>query len=172
MAAHNQGSWLLIILAAVVCCNDKTSTGANDRGSVYCLFCRVLSAVVEGVKWLMAADRKVSALKELQGHIWRHGYENGDLQGQYASKHSSFSTVIILIQSYCLINLLSPHESHHLPLFSTFPAASILTFLLFWRPGMRMVYVYASTHQEVCKLKSYCSVTQKMETCYQSVPLQ
>ena len=44
--------------------------------------CRVLNGVVEGVKWLMAADRKVTALKELQGHIWRHGYQNGDLHGQ------------------------------------------------------------------------------------------
>jgi enolase-phosphatase E1 len=26
-------------------------------------------------------DRKVTALKELQGHIWRHGYESGDFTG-------------------------------------------------------------------------------------------
>ena len=42
----------------------------------------MMAAVVEGVQWLMAADRKVTALKQLQGHIWRHGYLNGDLLGQ------------------------------------------------------------------------------------------
>jgi enolase-phosphatase E1 len=26
-------------------------------------------------------DRKASSLKELQGHIWKHGYENGDFTG-------------------------------------------------------------------------------------------
>ena len=60
-------------------------TSEQRIGANYCrsdILCRILSGVVEGVKWLMAADRKVTALKELQGHIWRHGYQNGDLHGQ------------------------------------------------------------------------------------------
>lgn len=31
-------------------------------------------------QWI-ADDRKVTALKDLQGHIWKHGYKNGDFTG-------------------------------------------------------------------------------------------
>ena len=33
-------------------------------------------------RWLMDRDRKSPALKELQGRIWEHGYEAGDLVGE------------------------------------------------------------------------------------------
>lgn len=33
-------------------------------------------------RWLMASDRKSTALKELQGLIWRRGYEEGSLRGE------------------------------------------------------------------------------------------
>ena len=42
----------------------------------------VLPAVVASVKWLVSTDRKVGALKTLQGHIWRGGYEAGTLKGE------------------------------------------------------------------------------------------
>jgi enolase-phosphatase E1 len=32
------------------------------------------------LRWI-AEDRKVTALKALQGHIWKHGYQNGDFTG-------------------------------------------------------------------------------------------
>lgn len=32
------------------------------------------------IRWI-DEDRKLTPLKELQGHIWRHGYENGDFTG-------------------------------------------------------------------------------------------
>ncbi|XP_063231853.1 enolase-phosphatase E1 isoform X2 [Bacillus rossius redtenbacheri] len=38
-------------------------------------------AVIRNVLWQMDLDRKTKALKQLQGHIWRDGYENGDLKG-------------------------------------------------------------------------------------------
>ena len=31
--------------------------------------------------WLIGRDSKASALKELEGHIWREGYSRGDLRG-------------------------------------------------------------------------------------------
>ena len=34
------------------------------------------------VEWLMDRDRKSPALKLLQGHIWRRGYESGELEGE------------------------------------------------------------------------------------------
>ncbi|XP_024374296.1 probable bifunctional methylthioribulose-1-phosphate dehydratase/enolase-phosphatase E1 [Physcomitrium patens] len=41
----------------------------------------VIAAVEENVQAMIKADRKVTALKELQGHIWRVGYEKGELKG-------------------------------------------------------------------------------------------
>jgi len=32
------------------------------------------------LRWLIKADRKLPALKELQGMVWEHGYASGDLQ--------------------------------------------------------------------------------------------
>lgn len=41
----------------------------------------VVAAIEKNVQAMIKADRKVTALKELQGHIWRIGYENGELKG-------------------------------------------------------------------------------------------
>ncbi len=40
-----------------------------------------IKALVASVHWLMDNDRKVGPLKALQGHVWRAGYEAGDLKG-------------------------------------------------------------------------------------------
>ncbi|XP_024522590.1 probable bifunctional methylthioribulose-1-phosphate dehydratase/enolase-phosphatase E1 [Selaginella moellendorffii] len=42
----------------------------------------VIAAAERNVLAMIAADRKVTALKQLQGHIWRTGYKNGELKGQ------------------------------------------------------------------------------------------
>jgi methylthioribulose-1-phosphate dehydratase len=39
------------------------------------------AALVRNVAWQMRAGRKSGALKALQGHIWREGYESGALRG-------------------------------------------------------------------------------------------
>ena len=38
--------------------------------------------VADYVEWLIAADRKSTGLKSLQGKIWRKGYEDGSLKSQ------------------------------------------------------------------------------------------
>ncbi|KAI8332596.1 HAD-like domain-containing protein [Chlamydoabsidia padenii] len=38
-------------------------------------------AVKQNIKWQMAVDRKIGALKSFQGYMWKAGYENGDLIG-------------------------------------------------------------------------------------------
>ncbi|CAH1263183.1 ENOPH1 [Branchiostoma lanceolatum] len=43
---------------------------------------KVLSAVVDNVLWNMDADRKVTALKQLQGHMWRTAYQTGKIKGE------------------------------------------------------------------------------------------
>ncbi|KAF5730682.1 bifunctional methylthioribulose-1-phosphate dehydratase/enolase-phosphatase E1 [Tripterygium wilfordii] len=41
----------------------------------------VIGALVANVEAMINADRKITALKQLQGHIWRTGYENNELEG-------------------------------------------------------------------------------------------
>jgi len=44
-----------------------------------------MEAVAKNVLWQMDLDRKTKALKQLQGHIMREGYKNGNLKGQWVS---------------------------------------------------------------------------------------
>lgn len=41
----------------------------------------VIAALVANVDAMIKADRKITALKQLQGHIWRTGYKNNELEG-------------------------------------------------------------------------------------------
>ncbi|CAK9157477.1 unnamed protein product, partial [Ilex paraguariensis] len=41
----------------------------------------VISALVANVEAMIKADRKITALKQLQGHIWRTGFQNNELEG-------------------------------------------------------------------------------------------
>uniref|UniRef100_A0A6I8PYV8 Enolase-phosphatase E1 n=1 Tax=Xenopus tropicalis TaxID=8364 RepID=A0A6I8PYV8_XENTR len=43
----------------------------------------MIQAVVDNVYWQMSFDRKTTALKQLQGHIWRSAYISGQLKGEY-----------------------------------------------------------------------------------------
>ncbi|KAL8167307.1 hypothetical protein V2J09_008806 [Rumex salicifolius] len=41
----------------------------------------VVAALVANVEAMIKADRKITALKQLQGHIWRTGFQNNELEG-------------------------------------------------------------------------------------------
>lgn len=41
----------------------------------------VINALVANVESMIKADRKITSLKQLQGHIWRTGFESKELQG-------------------------------------------------------------------------------------------
>ncbi|KAE8733618.1 putative bifunctional methylthioribulose-1-phosphate dehydratase/enolase-phosphatase E1 [Hibiscus syriacus] len=41
----------------------------------------VIASLVANVEAMIKADRKISALKQLQGRIWRTGFENNELEG-------------------------------------------------------------------------------------------
>lgn len=41
-----------------------------------------IDAIVGYVEWLIEIDRKTPPFKQLQGLIWRAGYENGLIKGQ------------------------------------------------------------------------------------------
>lgn len=40
----------------------------------------VIKCCVENIKWQMSEDRKTTALKQLQGHMWREGYKTGKIK--------------------------------------------------------------------------------------------
>lgn len=42
----------------------------------------IIQSVVNNVFWNMDRDRKVFALKQLQGHMWKNGYKSGAIVGQ------------------------------------------------------------------------------------------
>ena len=42
----------------------------------------VIQAVVDNVKWQMDLDRKTTALKALQGHMWREAYKTNKVKGE------------------------------------------------------------------------------------------
>jgi methionine salvage enolase-phosphatase E1 len=42
----------------------------------------VIAAVVSWVHAAIAADRKIGALKQLQGHVWRAGFKGGKMTAQ------------------------------------------------------------------------------------------
>lgn len=41
-----------------------------------------IEGLVGNVKWQMSADRKTGPLKQLQGLIWKQGYDKGEIKGQ------------------------------------------------------------------------------------------
>jgi len=41
----------------------------------------VINSLVANVESMIKADRKITSLKQLQGHIWRTGFENKELHG-------------------------------------------------------------------------------------------
>lgn len=43
---------------------------------------KAIREVVDNVLWQMAADRKSTALKRLQGHMWRAAYSSGRIKGE------------------------------------------------------------------------------------------
>ncbi|KAB5543659.1 hypothetical protein PHYPO_G00081940 [Pangasianodon hypophthalmus] len=43
---------------------------------------KAIREVVDSVLWQMAADRKTTALKQLQGHMWRAAYVSGKIKGE------------------------------------------------------------------------------------------
>ncbi|KAI8867170.1 2,3-diketo-5-methylthio-1-phosphopentane phosphatase [Ramicandelaber brevisporus] len=48
----------------------------------------VIEQIISNIRWQMDADRKIGALKGLQGWVWRSGYDSGELVSQvFADVH-------------------------------------------------------------------------------------
>ena len=42
----------------------------------------VIQATVDNINWQMDLDRKTTALKSLQGHMWREAYKTNKVKGE------------------------------------------------------------------------------------------
>ncbi|GMP52961.1 hypothetical protein CsSME_00018584 [Camellia sinensis var. sinensis] len=42
---------------------------------------KVITALIANVEAMIKADRKITSLKQLQGHMWKTGFQNNDLEG-------------------------------------------------------------------------------------------
>ena len=54
-----------------------------------CKKSEILASVIANVIWQMDKDKKITALKQLQGHMWRESYEKGVIKGQYVDYNIS-----------------------------------------------------------------------------------
>lgn len=45
-----------------------------------------IGTLVASVKWQMGNDRKAAPLKTLQGLIWKKGYKDATIKGQYVER--------------------------------------------------------------------------------------
>jgi 2,3-diketo-5-methylthio-1-phosphopentane phosphatase len=62
--------------------SDEVGPGLPGNGWSFTMSeCRLREVALEYVYWLMDRDRKSTALKSLQGKIWKSGFESGELKG-------------------------------------------------------------------------------------------
>ena len=63
------------------CPTPWPSSGLGDRDSVSMSPAYAIPRILKYIYWLMDRDRKSTALKSLQGKIWKAGFESGELKG-------------------------------------------------------------------------------------------
>lgn len=51
-----------------------------------------IQAVVDNVCWQMSLDRKTTALKQLQGHMWRAAFAAGRVKAEYVAVPITLNT--------------------------------------------------------------------------------
>lgn len=56
----------------------------------------IVDAVVANVIWQMNSDRKTTALKQLQGHIWRKAFDDGVIKGDVPSCFTTECLMMLL----------------------------------------------------------------------------
>ncbi|KAL2304824.1 hypothetical protein Nmel_006779 [Mimus melanotis] len=96
---------------------------------------RVIQAVVDNVHWQMSLDRKTTALKQLQGHMWRAAYATGHVKGD--------TWLMISLP----LDLLLPAA-----LFCSRVFEDVVPAIRKWREAGMKVYIYSSGSVEAQKL--------------------
>ncbi|MFM7311721.1 MAG: acireductone synthase, partial [Cyanobium sp.] len=59
---------------------DQQEEGSEDPQTSQSLRPELTKRLLPYIHWLIRKDRKLTAWKELQGHIWREGYDRGELK--------------------------------------------------------------------------------------------
>ena len=62
--------------------DDKSPESIQIKQQVAKLETEEMDGLIQYLKHLISIDKKSTALKDLQGKIWEHGYSNGDLKSQ------------------------------------------------------------------------------------------
>ena len=52
----------------------------------------MIQAVVDNVYWQMSLDRKTTALKQLQGHMWRAAFKAGHMKAECVAPQETLNT--------------------------------------------------------------------------------
>lgn len=60
---------------------DDENQSSDDKNGVDSSRETIIDAAVKNVLWQMSSDRKTTALKQLQGHIWKEAYDDGKIKG-------------------------------------------------------------------------------------------
>lgn len=60
-------------------------------------------SIVKYVKLLVSEDRKVTALKDLQGHMWRRAYETGKIKGQWVTSERAHVFLTVNLANLAMI---------------------------------------------------------------------
>ena len=82
-----------LVGAASVAITDAHVAAFSSSSLDHAAKAAALGAIEANVAWQMSANRKTGALKQLQGHIWRAGYESGSLTGHvYEDTPSSLTS--------------------------------------------------------------------------------
>lgn len=74
----------------------------------------LIEALTTYVVKCIALDRKIGALKQLQGHIWRAGYESGDLKAQIYEDVPNLFAEMKKLDIRCAIYSSGSREAQHL----------------------------------------------------------
>ncbi|ELW63903.1 Enolase-phosphatase E1 [Tupaia chinensis] len=65
---------------------------------------QVIQAVVDNVCWQMSLDRKTTALKQLQGHMWRAAFTAGRMKAEYVAFTSLNPNMLFISPLFSLID--------------------------------------------------------------------
>eukprot|EP00069_Balaena_mysticetus_P002759 bmy_16217T0 len=102
---------------------------------------RMIQAVVDNVCWQMSLDRKTTALKQLQGHMWRAAFKAGSMKAEYVAPQVTLNTSLATKANTFSTSPLSPVFFE-----------DVVPAVRKWREAGMKVYIYSSGSVEAQKL--------------------
>lgn len=129
----------------------------------------VCAAVAANVLWQMDNDRKTTALKQLQGHMWREAYKTGAVQGEWVI----FNVNLRSCQSVscdCLYPWLAALSSISGKIIAQFPFPQELLSVVFWIKNDQPHSILIPSFTDLCHhfqvLNLFSCLTEYMKMWY------